>query len=116
MTAPQRQRFVTEDLDPDDPFEIDDGNRAHLFKHGFSPPDLYDLWFSSDLVFFPAREDGEADWLLVGILPGNVQVCAPLASPDSGRLDQCRPIGLYLAPARLAKHYMDAIREGDDDE
>jgi hypothetical protein len=41
-----RARFDPELLDPDDPFEIDDGNRPHLAKH--SPHTDADLMDASN--------------------------------------------------------------------
>jgi hypothetical protein len=40
-----RARFDPELLDPDDPIEIDDGNRPHLAKHSpHTDADLMDAW------------------------------------------------------------------------
>jgi hypothetical protein len=111
MTSPERQRFDVDALNEDDPFEIDDGNRPHLFKHGLCPADLYDLW-DCDPAYFPAQPDGEADWLLVGSAPGNAYLCAPLAPPNGERVDQCRPIGLYQASFTLTTQYVVMIERG----
>jgi len=73
-----RQRFDYHLLDPEQPSEIDDGNEPHLFKHlpvhgadfvRVGPEDLYDLYVTDAPVFFPARPDGPADWLIVGQVP-----------------------------------------------
>ena len=40
---PVRKRLDYELLDDDEPFEIDGGNRPHLYAHGYSEGDLYDV-------------------------------------------------------------------------
>src|SRR6266498_3053351 len=102
MTA-RRARFDPDLLDENDPFEIDLGNRPHLYSHGLSEDDLYDVWFDEPRIF-PAREDGEADWLLVAQVPGD-HLCSPLAPPKSGDHRKCRPIGLYRAGVLLVTMY-----------
>jgi hypothetical protein len=108
VSEPLRTRFDVEALNPDDPFEIDMGNRPHLFKHGLSEEDLLDVWWG-DPVYFPSSMSSSADWLLVGPVPGNVHLCSPLAPANSGRIDQCRPIGLYRASMALTMDYQMVI-------
>jgi hypothetical protein len=98
------ERFNIDLLDPEDPFEIDDGNRPHLFKHlpmddggrlvVVAPPDVLDAYLYGDPTFYPAAEDGAADWLMLGSVPGLV-ICVPLAPPNNGDVRCCRPIGIY---------------------
>ena len=55
------ERFDLEALDPDDPFELDDGNLPHLAKHApFTAEDAVDAWTFGDPLFYPAAEDGPA--------------------------------------------------------
>jgi hypothetical protein len=40
--------FDPDDLDPEDPFELDSGNRPHLFKHNhYGESDLYDIYYDA---------------------------------------------------------------------
>ncbi len=95
--------FDLDQLDDDDPFEIDT-QAAHLFKHApFGIADVYDVWRSEPL-FYPAKPP--AHWLMVGEVAGDV-VVVPLAAPDSDDPTKCRPIGCYHA----AKHLADRYRE-----
>jgi hypothetical protein len=96
-------RFEIDLLDPDDPFEIDT-QAAHLFKHGYSPDDLYDMWCGNPL-FYPADQAGSADWLLVGEVPGDIVLVAPLAPSRNGNYTKARPVGLYQAPTWLEIRY-----------
>ena len=67
-----RERFDLEALDPDDPFELDSGNLPHLAKHApFTAEDALDAWAFGDPLFYPAAEDGPADWLMVARVPGS---------------------------------------------
>ena len=103
-----RERFDPNQLDPDDPFEIDAGNRPHLYKHlptgargryvAIGEEDLYDLWMAGP-IFDPAKDDGPADWIMIGEVPGLVLV-VPVAPANSGDPCKCRPIGIYRAGAR----------------
>lgn len=109
----KRLPFDPDLLDDQDPFEIDDGNRPHLFRHlpeddfgrpvHVGPDDLLDAYLYGDPAFYPAKEGGPADWILLGQVPGLV-ICAPLAPPNSGNTRKCRPIGIYKPSAadRLA--------------
>jgi len=95
------ERFDFEQLDADDPFEIDDQS-AHLFKHPrLGIDDVYDVW-QSDPLFYPAIPP--AHWLMVAEVEGRVLV-VPLAPPDSGGPTKCRPIGCYQAAVHLADRY-----------
>jgi hypothetical protein len=102
-------------LDPEDPFEIDDDNRPHLYKHlhwsdgryiGLDIGDLYDVYFS-DPIFLELVE-GPADWKMVGGMTSLI-LTVPLAPPRSGDPTKCRPIGLY--PAAM---YERKLLEGGD--
>lgn len=89
--------FDPNEIDPDDPFEIDDDNRPHLAKHaGFSEEDVLDAWSDEPLLIAPARP-GPADWLMLAEVPGHGVVIVPLASPRTSRSRRCRPIGIYPA-------------------
>jgi hypothetical protein len=77
----ERERLDPDLLDPENPFEIDDGNRVHLVKHlpdddqgkpvAAGPEDVLDAYLYGDPVFYPAGESGAADWLMVGMVPGS---------------------------------------------
>jgi hypothetical protein len=109
----RRERFDPNLLDLEDPFEIDDANRPHLYSHAnFSEDDILDVW-SSDWRFFPAGEDGDADWFIVARVPGRLCLCVPVAPPRSGDHRRCRPIGVYRASVNLERMYDDALREGE---
>jgi hypothetical protein len=58
-----------------------------------------------------AREDGEADWLMVGMVPG-LTVCVPLAPPRSGDARMCRPIGIYSPSAEDRRRYLRGETDG----
>jgi hypothetical protein len=108
-------------LDPENPFEIDYGNRAHLFKHlpeddkgrpvAVGPVDILDAYIYGDPVFYPADESGAADWLMVGMVPGLV-ICVPIARPNSGDVRLCRPIGIYKPSVEDRNRYLRG--EGDE--
>jgi hypothetical protein len=116
-----RVRFDFRLLDAEDPFEIDDGNRPHLFKHlpvdgrgrlvAVGPDDVLDVYLYGDPLFFAAKEGGPADWLMIGMVPG-LTVNVPLAPPNSGDARKCRPIGIYKASEVDRSRYM----RGDTDE
>lgn len=93
-----------DDLDPEDPFELDMGNRPHLFKHDhYSEPDLYDIF--CDAVYYPARDGGAAELLMVGQPPGEPPLVVPLAPANSGNPRKARPIGIYVATGTLREAY-----------
>lgn len=90
------------------PYQLD--NSGPLFEWLASEPspelheDLADV-LASEPLFFPAREDGPADWLMVGEVPGRpTPVVVPLAKAE--RVEQCRPIGIYEATGELLRAYM----------
>lgn len=109
----ERERFDIDALDPEEPFEIDRGNRPHLYKHllnetgrpiGVGVEDLYEVYLYSAPVFFEAQPTGAADWLMVGAVPG-ICLVVPLAPPNSGDPTKCRPIGIYRAKSDLKTQY-----------
>ena len=123
MTASgdKRERFEPDLLDAQEPFEIDDGNRVHLFKHLLeddlgkrvvvSPDDVLDVYLYGDPAYFEADEDGEADWLMVGMVPG-LTICVPLAPPRSGDARTCRPIGIYSPSVEDRRRYLRGETDG----
>jgi hypothetical protein len=105
-----RERFDLEALDPDDPFELDDGNIPHLAKHApFTAEDALDAWTFGEPLFYPFAEDGPADWLMVARIPGAI-VAVPLAPPLSGDPSKCRPIGVYEPSRTVAQRYEEDSR------
>ena len=113
-----RERFKFDLLDSDDPFEIDDENRPHLYKHvegddgrwiGVGIDDLLDLWSSIATEFLEAKAVGPADWLMIGMVPGMILV-VPLAPSRSGQPTQCRPIGIYSPSRDLRNTYLKGRR------
>lgn len=108
-----RVRFDIDLLDAEDPFEIDEDNRPHLYKHvvvegnqtiGLTEDHVYEIYLWGDPQYFPATSTGPADWLMVGDVDGHV-ITVPLAPPHSGVVTQCRPIGVYKASVWLAQQY-----------
>ena len=107
-------RFDYTLLDPDDPFEIDSGNRPHLAQHaGFAEDDVYDVYWG-DPLFFEYEGEGSADWLMVGEVPGGdptddgpLVLVVPLAPPNSGDRTKARPVTLYIAGLRLKRRYLE---------
>ena len=94
-----------DDLDPEDPFELDGRNRPHLAKHDhFSEADLLDIYY--DAVYYPASEGGAAHWLMVGRPPGEEPLVVPLAPSNSGDPTKARPIGIYRATGTLLADYL----------
>jgi hypothetical protein len=96
-----RTRFDVEALDELDPFELDD-QIVHLNKHeGMDVLDIYEVWTDNPL-FYPGREDGPADWLMVGEVTGAI-LLVPLMP---GSLpNKARPIGVYQAGGNLDRQY-----------
>lgn len=85
----QAALFDLDQLDDDDPFEIDD-QAVHLFKHGpLGVANVCDVW-DSDPIFYPAKPP--ADWLMVSRVAKRILV-VPLAKPDSGDPRRRRPVG-----------------------
>jgi hypothetical protein len=66
--ADKRTTLDVDLLDPDDPFEVDDGNRPHLYKHlpeddkgrpvAVGPEDVLDAYIYGDPVFYEADPAG----------------------------------------------------------
>jgi hypothetical protein len=106
-----RERFDLEALDPDDPFELDSGNLPHLAKHApFTAEDALDGWAYGEPLFYPAAEEGPADWLMVARVPGAI-IVVPLAPSRSGDPRKCRPIGIYEPSRALAERYQTDSRQ-----
>lgn len=111
----KRVRFDLDLLDPEDPFEVDGGNKVHLFKHlpsddggkpvTVDPEDALDVYIYGDPDYYPADEGGQADWLMVGMVPG-LLLCIPLAPPKSGDVRFCRPIGIYTPSREDRNRYL----------
>ena len=109
-------RFDTGLLDPEDPFEIDQDNQPHLYKHlpfgqgdrlvAVGVEELYDIYVTDRPLFYPGRDDGPADWLMVGEVPGLILV-VPLAPPRDQDVSRCRPIGIYSASQQLRMRYLE---------
>ncbi len=96
-----RRRFDVEALDEMDPFEVDD-QLIHLYKHqSMDLCDVYEVWTDNPL-FYPGREEGPADWLMVGQVPGDI-LLVPLASAH--RVNKARPIGVYPCRGPLDRQY-----------
>jgi hypothetical protein len=60
-----------------------------------------------DPLFYPAAEDGPADWLMAARLPEGI-VLVPLARSRSGDPSKCRPIGIYESRALVARYERDS--------
>jgi hypothetical protein len=102
-----RERFDLDALDPDDPFELDSGNLPHLAKHApFTAEDALDAWTFGDPLFYPAAEEGPADWLMVARVPGAI-VLVPLAPARSDDPRRCRPIGIYEPSRSVIARYLE---------
>ena len=94
-------RLDLEELDDDEPFEID-GQAAHLFKHARSGiADIEDVW-AAEPLFYPAKPP--AHWLMMSEVSGRVLI-VPLAPSRSGDPRRCRPIGCYEASELTARMY-----------
>ena len=95
-TTRKHVRLDLDLLDPEDPFEIDGGNRVHMIKHlpsddagkpvAVGPEDVLDLYLYGDPDYYPAKEDGPADWLMIGMFRDS---CSASRSPrrTAGMLD-----------------------------
>lgn len=105
---PPDERFDPDALDPTDPFEFDFGNRPHLFKHGtFSDEDVWEVWENDPVFLEPSNQTGDADWLMVAQVAGQILVVA-LAKANSGDPTKARPIGLDIARDKdLVKRYFE---------
>ena len=96
-----RGRFDVEALDETDPFEVDE-QLIHLYKHqNMDVCDIYEVWMDNPL-FYPGHEDGPADWLMVGQVPGDI-LLVPLARGHS--VNKARPIGVYPCRGQLDRQY-----------
>lgn len=94
-------RLDVQDLDDEDPFEID-SQAAHLFKHPrLGIGDVMDVW-AHEPLFYPAKPP--APWLMMAEVGGKVLV-VPLAPSRSGDPQRCRPIGCYEAGDTTAARY-----------
>lgn len=110
-----RKRFDYNLLDAEDPFEIDEGNRPHLYKHlptddgdryvRVGVEDIYDAFWDGDASYFEPANDKGADWLMVATLPGLI-ICVALAPPNSGDYKKCRPISVFKANAANREKYL----------
>ena len=102
-----RKRFDIGLLDEEDPFEVD-RQRIHLFKHEeMDLCDVSEVWMD-DPAFYPAKEDGAADWLMVGQVPGDI-LMVPLAPGSTP--NKARPIGVYkVTGGLLDKRYREDTR------
>ncbi len=106
-----RERFDPDALDPDEPFELDADNIPHLAKHApFTAEDAVDAWTFGDPLFYPASDEGPADWLMVARIPGSI-IQVPLAPPRSGSPHKCRPIGIYEPTRALVERYEEDSRD-----
>src|SRR6266540_957225 len=97
-----RDRFEIDLLDPVDPFEIDERNRPHLYKHlpvvsgryvSVGVEEILNVYLLGDPMYNPGNEEEEADWIMIGECPGIV-LKIPLAPPNEPNPRKCRPIGL----------------------
>lgn len=102
-----RQRFDPSLLDWEgELFEIDDGNRAHLFRHlHYGEQDLDDILEYESVLLEADLTKGDADWLLVGQPPDEPPLVVPLAPSNYGNIRQARPIGIYQADGDDLKRY-----------
>jgi hypothetical protein len=77
-----RELLDIDQLDDDDPFEVDT-QAAHLFKHPhLGLDDVREVW-ESDPLFYPAHPP--ANWLMVAEVAGDVLV-VPIAPAGRGAL------------------------------
>jgi hypothetical protein len=83
----------------------------HLVKHApFTAEDVLDGWAFGDPLFYPAAEDGPADWLMVARLAEGI-VVLPLAPPRADDLRKCRPIRIYEPSRVLVARYEEDSRQ-----
>jgi hypothetical protein len=62
--------------------------------------DVYEVWMDNPL--YPGKEDGPADWLMVGQVPGDI-LLVPLMPGSSP--NKAKPIGVYQARGSLDRQY-----------
>lgn len=99
-------RFDYKNLDPDDPFEVDD-QIAHLYKHdNLGLEDALEIL--DDTPLFYAALYKPAHWLLTGEVPGGDILTVPLCPGKRPR--KARPIGVYEAPGWLDRQYRQDTR------
>ena len=111
-------RFDIDGLDPEDPFEVDEGNRAHLHKHvandagrniAIGPDDLLDVFLFGEPIFYPADPSkGDAEWIMIGEVPGAL-LAVPLARAQSGNPAKCRPTSIHQASENERRRYREDI-------
>lgn len=100
------ERFDPDLLDAEEPFEIDDGNRPHLFKRSdLTAQDLHELWVEDAPRLFPADAEFPADWDLVGEITGKGVVVVPLGKPRKADIRKARPITIFAANLETRKRY-----------
>jgi|SRR5215207_1821469 len=100
-----RDGFDPSLVEPNDPFELDDWNRAHLAKYApFTEESVLDAWADPGMFFAIAADDRSADWLMIADVGGAI-VQVPLAPSQSGDPRRCRPIGVYAATAAQIERY-----------
>jgi hypothetical protein len=113
-----RDRFEIDLLDPDDPFEINGGNRPHLFKHlpavsgryvAVGIEEILDVYLFGDPMYEPGHEEGKADWIMIGESPG-VVLKIPLAPPNEPDPSRCRPIGLDGATDEETRRHREWVK------
>lgn len=114
-----RVRFDYTLLRPENPFEIDNGNRPHLYKHlptdnsgqyiRVGVDDICEAYLDGCPRFYEADEQGDAHWLMLAYVPGLV-ICVPVLPAHSGKVSECRPIGLYKTAAGMRTRYLRDIR------
>jgi hypothetical protein len=105
--------FDPDDLDPEDPFELDEGNRPKLCRHfPYTEADLLDIYYA-DPMYYPTGEGEEttggrrrAQWLMVGQPPAEPPLVVPLAAPNSGLPNKARPVSIYPATGQLKDDYL----------
>ena len=108
-----RERLDINLVNWDDPFEIDQVNRPHLYAHEpYGEEDLYDILVSLPRVIEADTDLGDADWFLVGVPPGCEPLTSPLTPPRSGDVRKVRPIGLYGASGSVLTTYLDLLDNG----
>lgn len=79
------------------------------------PEDLLDVYPYGEPSFFEADEDGPADWLMVGMVPG-LTVCVPLAPPNHGDARRCRRSVSTRRPRQTKTATCGVIRMSDRDD
>jgi hypothetical protein len=97
-------------LDPEDPFEIDSGNRPHLYRHApYGEDDVYDVWWSDPLFYPPTATKGAAVCLMVGEVT-SVVLMVPLTHSKYSGPTKTRPMGIYEASMTLTNRFRDDTR------